>query len=63
MIWSGDTFSVFINNLENWIIQEMLLIGKEMEISGLLVRWRGGGGLWRVYENNGQRQVEGGGRG
>ena len=41
----------------------MLLIGKEMEILGLLVRWRGGGGLWRVYENNGQRQVEGGGRG
>ena len=41
----------------------MLLIGKEMEISGLLVRWRGGGGLWRVYENNEQRQVEGVGRG
>ena len=40
----------------------MLLIGKKMEISGLLVRWRGGGGLWRVYENNG-RQLEGGGRG
>ena len=41
----------------------MLLIGKKMEISGLLVRWRGGGRLWRVYENNEQRQVEGVGRG
>ena len=41
----------------------MLLIGKEIEISGLLVRWRGGGRLWRVYENNEQRQVEGVGRG
>ena len=41
----------------------MLLIGKEMEISGLLVRWRGGGGLWKVYEKNRQRQVEVGGRG
>ena len=41
----------------------MLLIGKKMEISGLLVRWRGGGGLWRDYENNGPRQVGGGGRG